>query len=76
MGDAINALTAVAALIGSKRISVEPATEDELQNKQFDNKMWDWMLQEDRRQMAKQRGTGRVSSTEKDTTEEGDGAHE
>ncbi|HEY4390445.1 MAG TPA: hypothetical protein VGN02_03775 [Paenibacillus sp.] len=75
-GDAINALTAVAALIGSKRISVEPATEDELQNKQFDNKMWDWMRQEDRRQMAKQRGSGRVSSTEKDTTEEGDGAHE
>lgn len=52
-GDAINALNAISALIGSKKITLEEASEDsELKSAQYD-KQWDWLSREDINQVVK-----------------------
>ncbi|WP_234405530.1 hypothetical protein [Paenibacillus sp. IHBB 10380] len=52
-GDAINALTAVSALVGSKKLILEEATDDlKVQTSLYD-KEWDWMDRDDMNQVVK-----------------------
>ena len=52
-GDAINALTALSALVGSKKLTIEEAAEEsESQAPRYD-KEWDWMNPEDINQVVK-----------------------
>lgn len=51
-GDAINALTAVSALVGSKKLTLEKATDSKVQAS-FYKKKWDWMNRDDINQVVK-----------------------
>ncbi|QUL56251.1 hypothetical protein KDC22_06980 [Paenibacillus tritici] len=52
-GDAINALTALSALVGSKKLTIEEAAEDSESQAPLYDKEWDWMNPEDINQVVK-----------------------
>lgn len=54
-GDAINALTAVSALVGSKKLTVEPATQRAQPPISYEEKEWDWLHREDQHQVIRNR---------------------
>lgn len=69
-GDAINALTALSALVGSKKLTMEEAAENsEFQAPLYD-KEWDWMNPEDIKQVVKHRN---ASMKQKRSDDELDG---
>jgi hypothetical protein len=52
-GDAINALTAVSALVGSKKLTLEKVTDDSKVQASFYEKEWNWMNRDDINQVVK-----------------------
>lgn len=52
-GDAINALTALSALVGSKKLTIEEAAEDSESQDPLYDKEWDWINPEDINQVVK-----------------------
>lgn len=74
-GDAINSLTAIAALIGSKKMIIEPATE-KLGDQTFDDKLWEWLRQDDRNQLLKQKDPHQEATATEHRARGGDKDHE
>lgn len=54
-GDAINALTAIAALVGNKKMAIDQASEDKVIDQPIYEKRWDWMSRDDRNQLIRKR---------------------
>jgi hypothetical protein len=52
-GDAINALTALSALVGSKKLTLEEATDESKVQASLYEKEWDWMNRDDINQVVK-----------------------
>ncbi|MCZ8519848.1 MULTISPECIES: hypothetical protein [Paenibacillus] len=55
-GDAVNALTAIAALVGNKKVALDQAAEGEGTDRTGEEKPWEWMNRDDRRQRLSKRG--------------------
>src|SRR5690606_37367160 len=53
--DAINALTAIAALVGNKKIVIEEATKDQAVDQNVYDKEWEWMHLNERDVMIRKR---------------------
>lgn len=55
-GDAVNALTAIAALVANKRVTIDKMNEKEKQERPSYDKTWEWMEHEDRNYTVRKRG--------------------
>ncbi|MNN94084.1 hypothetical protein D3C81_2126510 [compost metagenome] len=71
--DAINSLTAIAALIGSKKMSIEQVQHGQAEKQLEYTKKWDWMTLEDQQHILHNRSLTKrdqlIDSTESDGNE-------
>lgn len=58
-GDAVNALTAIAALVANKKITINKMNENDKQQRQSYEKNWEWMDHEERNYIIRKRGENR-----------------
>ncbi|MNN49642.1 hypothetical protein D3C81_1641790 [compost metagenome] len=54
-GDAVNALTAIAALIGNKKMAIDAASPDHTPAHPPYDKTWEWMTEEHKNQIIRKR---------------------
>lgn len=62
-GDAINSLTAIAALIGNKKMSLNRTTEDRTSQDSPYEKEWEWLRSEERHQVLRKRNPASDTSS-------------
>lgn len=65
-GDAINALTALSALVGSKKLSLEEAAEHGKVQAPLYEKEWGWINRDDRNQVVKNKSYQTIKNTNKE----------
>lgn len=65
-GDAINALTAIAALVGNKKLMIDQASKGVTIDQPLYEKKWEWMSRDDRYQLVRKRNS-RVRSDQTET---------
>lgn len=58
-GDAVNALTAIAALVANKKITINTMSENDKQQRQSYEKNWEWMDHEESNYIIRKRGENR-----------------
>ncbi|BBH22498.1 hypothetical protein Back11_38430 [Paenibacillus baekrokdamisoli] len=56
-GDAINSLTAIAALVGNKKITIDEASKEKVIDQPLYEKKWEWMSRDDRNKLIKKRSS-------------------
>ncbi|MNI90851.1 hypothetical protein D3C73_1484300 [compost metagenome] len=54
-GDAVNALTAIAALVGNKKMVIDQAQTEIAKNLPLYEKHWEWLHREEQNQLLKKR---------------------
>ncbi|WP_425339608.1 hypothetical protein [Paenibacillus etheri] len=69
-GDAINALTALSALVGSKKLTLEEAKDESQVQVSLYEKEWDWMSRDDSNQVVKHKNYRIIENKDIDSMQE------